>query len=119
MTQPVRHCVKCSGLNYRDGDDLVCRNCGCRVNADIDAVMQYQPVKANSVEFKWHAAQKVATYYIVVKFFDSIAAQRKSGASWYAIAKLLSQSGNRVQEKTLQKHFELEQGKRCDDGCKA
>ena len=63
---------------------------------------------------KWDPAKQTAVHYIVVRFYDSIATQRRAGTSWYAIAQLLTQAGNNVKEKSLQKHFLREEKQR---GC--
>lgn len=111
-----------SGLLRQSGESVTnmvsgftCWNCGFWRDADVVPVMNSIPLTADEPK-RDYGVEKTATYHIVVKFFDSITAQREKGVSWYAVAKLLTQAGHRCQEKTLQKHFLLEQGKRCGDG---
>lgn len=94
---------------------FTCWKCGYWRDADVVPVVCGVPPKAGEPRREYDPVEKTATYHIVVKFFDSITTQRQKGVSWYAVAKLLTQAGHRCQEKTLQKHFLLEQGKRCGD----
>ncbi|MEI7815570.1 MAG: hypothetical protein WCI45_00135 [Desulfuromonadales bacterium] len=94
---------------------VTCWKCGFWRDADIVPVVCGVPPRVDVSKRDYDPAEKTAVYHIVVKFFDSIAAQRGKGISWYTVAKLLTQSGHRCQEKTLQKYFLLEQGKRCGD----
>lgn len=92
---------------------MTCWSCGYWRDADVIPTVDYvpEPVKTAGV-IRYDCGVKVAAYHIVIKFYDSIAAQRDAGTSWYAIARLLTQSGNRVLEKTLQKYFVREQLRR-------
>lgn len=89
--------------------------CGYWREPDFVAVMPDIPPKDAIPNQGAHPAEKTATYYIMLQFYDSIVAQLAQGASWYAVAKLLTQAGHRCKQSTLQKHFLLEQGKRCGD----
>lgn len=110
---PGRKCTKCGGLNRIDGDDLVCLNCGHRV---YGGDLQEKPaVVTVDVPRAGDRVAVNATQNIAVRFFDSIASQRKAGASFETIARLLTLAGHRCGDKTLQKYFLLEQAKRCGD----
>lgn len=95
---------------------FTCWKCGYWRDADVVPVMMAVPTKSDEPRREWDPVEKTATHFIVVKFYDSIVKQREAGVSWYTVAQLLTQSGFRVQEKTLQKHFLLEQSKRCEAG---
>lgn len=99
------------GTNVISG--FSCWKCGYWRDAEIVPVVCGVPQLATAPKREYDPVEKTAIHYIVTNFFDSIKAQRESGASWYAIAKLLSQAGQRCQEKTLQKYFLAEHSKRC------
>lgn len=101
-----------SGAAYISGISCLC---GYWIDADVVPVMSVVPATPAEPKREYSTAEKTSVFYIVVKFFDSIADQREKGISWLVIARLLTQAGHRCQEKTLQKHFLLEQGKRCGD----
>lgn len=116
-----------SGLLRQDGggravmiSGVSCWNCGYWKDDVIAPAMSVADIKAAEPKQAWSPVEKTSTHYIVVKFFDSIAVQRASGVSWNTVVRLLVQGGNRCTEKTLQKHFEHEQAKRCgNDGTTA
>jgi hypothetical protein len=89
-----------------------CWNCSTRRYVNQEPVMAIDVKALEITKRRYNPAVKTAAHHIVVKFYKSISDQRQGGASWYAIAHLLSQAGHRCQEKTLQKHFLLEHDKR-------
>lgn len=111
-----------SGLTRQGGGGGValisgvsCWCCGYWRDAEIEPVMAGVPMGGVEPGRDRDRAGRMTTQQIVAEFYDSIRVQRSAGASWDCVAKLLTQSGNRVNEKTLQKYFLLEQGKRCGD----
>lgn len=88
-----------------------CWNCGKWFDAEV-VPMQLPEEEAKP---QYNPEVRVQAFYVVERFFDSIAMQRSRGASWYCVAKLMNQAGFKCQEKTLQKYFLLEQERRCRD----
>ncbi len=120
--QPVQMFSGSSGLLRQNGgsastevNGVSCWRCGYWRDAEIVPVMGSVPLKSDEPKRVFDPVEKTATHFIVMKFYESIVVQRNAGASWYAVAQLLTQAGHRCQEKTLQKHFLMEQGKRCGD----
>ena len=58
---------------------------------------------------------RMDTQTIVLEFYDSIARQRKAKTTFEIIARLLTQSGHKCNDKTLQKFFLREQSRRRGD----
>jgi hypothetical protein len=58
-----------------------------------------------------------ATIAIVLRFYGCIALCRAVSVTFEAIARQLTQAGHKCCDRTLQKYFLLEQGKRRSDGC--
>lgn len=94
-----------------------CWNCGKWVDVEMEPV-RGMPVE--EIRPRYNPGIKSQAFFVVERFFESIALQRESGASWYCVAKLLAQAGQLCQEKTLQKYFLLEKNRRSanfDGGC--
>lgn len=113
-----------SGLMRQDGGSaptvvsgLSCWRCGFWRDAVVVPVIAGVPPQDKAATY--NPAVKVAAHHIAVKFYDSIVRQRAAGVSWFIIASLLTKAGHRVQEKSLQKHFLLEQEKRHDEAVQA
>lgn len=89
-------------------------SCLCGYWRDVEVVPTME--RPDITKQPYNPAGKTVTFPVVMRFYDSIAQQRKEGVSWYSIARLLCQAGHSCQEKTLQKYFMLEHDKRCGDG---
>lgn len=115
---PVDGYSRSSGLDRSNGNaaptfisGLSCSNCGVwREGADAAAVTLLHP-PSRPLE----RSGRMDTKAIVDSFYESIESQRKAKATYETIARLLTQSGHKCNDKTLQKFFLLEKTKRCCD----
>ncbi|CAB4211747.1 hypothetical protein UFOVP1419_16 [uncultured Caudovirales phage] len=86
-----------------------CRICGKWLEQEIDPVRGMPMAESRP---RYDPGVKTQAFYIAERFFESIVMLRERGASWFAVARLLTKIGHRCQERTLQKYFLKEQSRR-------